>query len=335
MRNLKLDSSPADVQVSPSGNDVTVTWNDGHVSHLDSHWLWERRFDKDGQTTRKHYVHRRTKLWGPEMVDNIQYFDFEKTLTDDRTLYSWLCALEDYGFAMFRATPRKSGQLQRLMDRISFSRTTHYGPSFQVRASATPSNLAYTSGDLGLHTDIPYDRYPPGVQLLHYIVQTPMKGGLSEFSDAFYAAQLLREQDPEAFRLLVQTPVDYIDVGKDEFGEFSKLDPQYTICLDHEGECSRVMYSNQCRDSHFRVPPEVAEKFLRALHKFDALLYQNSITIKPQEGDVSCFYNNRVLHGRSSYEMTPGLERHLEGIYIDVDETTSKRRVLQDAMAEE
>jgi len=329
--NLKLDSVPVNVQVSPNRNDVTVTWNDGHVSHLDSHWLWERRFDEDGQTTRKHYQNRRAKLWGPEMLDNIQYFDFEKALTDDGTLYSWLCAMEDYGFAMFRAIPGKTGQIQRMVDRISFLKTSHFGHTFQVVTSAKPSSLAYTTGDLPLHTDL-FGRDPPGIQLLHYITQTPMAGGLSEWSDAFYSAQQLREQDPEAFRLLVQTPVDYIDVGDDAFGKYSNIAAQYTINLDHEGDLFQVLCANHNRDSHIRVPPEVVEKFLRALHKFYALLYQNSFTIKPQEGEVCCFYNNRVMHGRTSYEMTPGLERHLEGVYMEVDEITSRRRVLQDAM---
>lgn len=40
-------------------------------------------------------------------------------------------------------------------------------PTFNVVANPLPSNLAYTTGTLGLHTDIPYDRYPPGVILCH------------------------------------------------------------------------------------------------------------------------------------------------------------------------
>ena len=46
-------------------------------------------------------------------------------------------------------------------------------------------------------------------------------------------------------------------------------------------------------------------------------------------GEAICFHNYRVLHGRDSYEATAGGERHLEGGYIDWDELSSRRRVLQ------
>ena len=67
------------------------------------------------------------------------------------------------------------------------------------------------------------------IQFLHCIIQTPTEGGLSQFSDAFNAAQQLRHGNPEAFRILCETPVDYIDVGTDTFGKFSKMQPHYTI----------------------------------------------------------------------------------------------------------
>ena len=47
----------------------------------------------------------------------------------------------------------------------------------QVVAKALPSNLAYTSGPLGLHTDFPFDRYPPGVRV---------PDGQNKFSLKFY-----------------------------------------------------------------------------------------------------------------------------------------------------
>ena len=71
--------------------------------------------------------------------------------------------------------------------------------------------------------------------------------------------------------------------------------------LDHEGDLFKVMYSNQCRDSYQRVTPKQAEKFLRALHQFDTLLYRkgNIIEIKPEPGmkmmiDYSIFQHNVI-----------------------------------------
>ena len=45
-------------------------------------------------------------------------------------------------------------------------------------------------------------------------------------------------------------------------------------------------------------------------------------------GDMACFDNQRVLHGRLAYEMEAGGFRHLVGSYIEWDELRSARRVL-------
>ena len=47
-------------------------------------------------------------------------------------------------------------------------------------------------------------------------------------------------------------------------------------------------------------------------------------------GDVICFHNYRVLHGRDKYEIRANEERLLEGSYLDWDEMRSKRRALDE-----
>ncbi len=46
------------------------------------------------------------------------------------------------------------------------------------------------------------------------------------------------------------------------------------------------------------------------------------------------FDNQRVLHGRSSFEVTEcgTSSRHLEGAFIDWDEACSRRRVIREKM---
>lgn len=69
-------------------------------------------------------------------------------------------------------------------------------------------NAAYTSGDLGFHTDLLYFQDPPHLQLLHCI-QSSSTGGASVFADAFKAALDLYDTDQEAFDVLLNTPVTY------------------------------------------------------------------------------------------------------------------------------
>ena len=40
---------------------------------------------------------------------------------------------------------------------------THYGDGFHVVTKPNPSNLAYAPQALGLHVDLPYYGYNPGV----------------------------------------------------------------------------------------------------------------------------------------------------------------------------
>lgn len=77
-------------------------------------------------------------------------------------------------------------------------------------------NLAYTSARLGVHTDLPYYVYPPGVQLLHCIRQyTEGEGGQSHLVDGFRIAEQMKKDYPDQYKILCDTPLEFFDVGKD------------------------------------------------------------------------------------------------------------------------
>ena len=71
-----------------------------------------------------------------------------------------------------------------------------------VRSKPDANNLAYTGASLGLHTDLPYYRYTPGVQFLHCISQAQGPGGDNVFSDGFSVAEKMRADFPSEFELL-------------------------------------------------------------------------------------------------------------------------------------
>ena len=60
------------------------------------------------------------------------------------------------------------------------------------------------------------------VQLLHCIEQVSSEGGANQFVDGFYVAHQLKENDPKSFDLLSTSRFQFVDFGKDMFGEFSK-----------------------------------------------------------------------------------------------------------------
>ena len=61
------------------------------------------------------------------------------------------------------------------------------------------------------------------VQFLHCIKQTECEGGENQFSDSFYAADILKKQYPEYYNLLCTAPINFIDIGADHYGDFFKL----------------------------------------------------------------------------------------------------------------
>lgn len=77
-----------------------------------------------------------------------------------------------------------------------------------VRTVPAAINAAYTSHDLGFHTDLLYFQQPPHIQLLHCI-QSASSGGANVFADAYKAAVDLFHTDIEAFDILATVPVNY------------------------------------------------------------------------------------------------------------------------------
>ena len=77
------------------------------------------------------------------------------------------------------------------------------------------------------------------------------------------------------------------------------------------------------------MDPEEVAPFYRALKLFDDLLYQHSILYKLKPGELICFHNYRVLHGRTGFQILSDGVRHLVNGFMDWDELYSRRRVLQ------
>ena len=46
-------------------------------------------------------------------------------------------------------------------------------------------------------------------------------------------------------------------------------------------------------------------------------------------GDIVMFVNTRVLHGRTAYKVEESGQRHLETVYMDMEEVLSRRFLLQ------
>ena len=78
------------------------------------------------------------------------------------------------------------------------------------------------------------------------------------------------------------------------------------------------------------IHPDIMEKFYKAYRKFAFLIHDKkfSINYKLKAGDIFCFNNRRILHGRTKFDPNSG-HRHLQGYYLDRDEILSRLNFLQ------
>eukprot|EP00795_Rhopilema_esculentum_P010426 gene10426-19128_t len=328
--NFSVDIKPESTWLTEDG--VTMEWEDGHRSSFPFKWLRERMFPKSEMEigTRRSNCGLKPITWGSDLIGKIPKYEFGKVTRDDPTLLSWLETVAVTGLTLLENTPGTSESLELIRDKLGCAyRSTHYGERFVVKNKPGPSNLAYTAGYLPLHVDLPFYRYQPGVQVLHCIQQAAQKGGENHFVDGVHIAELLREQEPDAFQLLSSVKFSFQDVGVDAYGDYNKYYERPIIGLDTFGNVEDIAQNNHVRSSFINAPSEKVKRVYEAYFKLVKTMYapENLVTYKMREGDMLVFNNKRVLHGRAAYEATS--PRYLQGCYFDWDEVYSAIRVLR------
>ncbi|KAH7233011.1 taurine catabolism dioxygenase TauD, TfdA family-domain-containing protein [Fusarium tricinctum] len=141
-------------------------------------------------------------------LPDLQDFDYNEYMQDDREVYKLIHQLRTDGLALVTNVPGKVESLATIATRIGPVQDTFYGHTWDVWTVPQAINAAYTSADLGFHTDLLYFQNPPHVQLLH-CVQSASTGGASVFADAYKSAVDLYHSDPKAFETLATIPVNY------------------------------------------------------------------------------------------------------------------------------
>lgn len=331
-----IDWSKFDLNVQPknvnkSDNSVQVTWNDGHISDFKLSWLNFRSFMKESQQNYTNTLYKPAKItWHGNDFDKVfSKHDYNEIVNSDNALYDWLHKFSIYGVALIQNSPDSETAVDRIVDRIGFTKKTHYGEKFVVQHVANTSNVAYLSNNLQMHTDLPYYEYCPGVNLLHCLVQTASTGGENLLSDCHYTVAYMKEKHPREYKLLTETEVEWSDVGCENGNEFYKLYRSPVICLDKHGQVIRINFSIPQRGAHFPGPIESVKPWYVAHSLFYELNEKFSTKFKTKAGDILVFDNIRLLHGRNMYEDKNNNVRKLIGAYLDWDEIYSRLRCLK------
>ncbi|KAG0718618.1 Gamma-butyrobetaine dioxygenase [Chionoecetes opilio] len=324
------DDCPTSVQVEEDGEQVEVRWTSGHSSRYEARWLQQRAFTPSARDTHRTFLALKKELWSTEM--ELPRLDYEGVMQGDEELLDFLVTVEQKGVAVLTQAPRDPEAVLSIINRIGFVKPTHYGIQYPIRSKASANSLAYTDQKLGMHNDLPYFQYVPGIIFLHCITQFEGQGGENDLTDGFQVAQYLKQHHPREYRILTDTPIYFWDKGvaqvKQETTGYHKIINIPIIVEDRVSGTVVRINNSQLRNSYLDLPPEQVTPWYAALRLFNQTLDQHSIRNKLKSGEMLVMDNTRLLHGRTGYDSAVG-ERHMNQAYLDWDGALSRRRVLQ------
>ena len=261
------------------------------------------------------------KIWNKS--DTLQLFDNNKIFENSHNLTQMLKTFYEYGYVIIENTQAIENEVLSFAEKIGSVRTTNWGKLFNVVSKPNPNDLAYTALELKSHSDNPYRKPVPGIQLLHCIANESI-GGDSSLVDGFSVAEYLKKNNKEFYDILTKTNVNFKFTDIDVILENkSKL-----IELDDDGEFKQISYSGR-----LDYVPLLEEDKLKTFYRARKCMYelcnsdQFKIKFRLSQGMIAMFDNLRTLHGRTKFDPNTGF-RHLQGCYIDHDSTEGKLRRL-------
>ncbi len=271
----------------------------------------------------KNLPNKNISLWNSN-IKKKPITKYKSNLFNDRKGYYCLEKFYKYGFLIIKKTPIKKNFIIKFAHSIGNVRATNFGILFNVQSVRKASDLAYTPHSLSAHTDNPYRKPIPGIQILHCI-KNDSTGGNSTLTDGFAVAEYLRKRHKNIFKLLSSVKIRFTYMGKNTYLE----NWGETIELNKNGSLKKVRLSPRL-DYVPILKKELLNKFYKARSFFIKLCNSKKFMIefKLEPGDMILMNNYRTLHGRTSYNLKVG-ERHLQGCYVDHDSAESKMNFLK------
>lgn len=262
-------------------------------------------------------------LWKSDFQNN-NIYKFNKNFFEEKIMYESLLDFYKYGFVIFENVPTKDNFIVNFANSIGSIRRTNFGEFFNVKSKPNPNDLAYTSLPLAPHTDNPYRKPVPCIQLLHCI-ENEVGGGLSTLVDGLAVTEELKKEHPSFFQILTEIKVRFQFVDDNVVLE----DWAEMIQLDENKRLKQVRFSPRL-DFVPLMDKEKLELYYAARNKISEMYNSKKFRIefKLKPGDLLMMDNYRLLHGRTEYNANEG-NRFLQGCYIDYDSTEGKLKHLK------
>ncbi|MBC6421177.1 MAG: TauD/TfdA family dioxygenase [Hormoscilla sp. SP12CHS1] len=322
--DVPLDIEPLLVHVD-SDNTVKISWSpDNHNSVYDARWLRQHCYSATERDRRQH----RPILWNSKIVTSLPQIAYEQVLGGDAGRLQLLEHLRNYAICFVRNVPPQTVELEGFAQSFGPLLETNYGHMFEIVVDPESSQKSVANSQLDLipHTDDAYQYAPPGIIFFHCIMANDDGSGQSTFVDGFKIAEVLRQEDSEAFDLLCRYEVPFRKHYSD------RIDMQFSspvFGLDSGGNLKEVRISNLF-PAPLDLPEEIIEPFYAAYRKLMQLITDLRYCLKQgmQSGDLVIFDNHRILHGRTAIGRQ-NQRRHLRYCSVDCDYFHSWRRLLE------
>jgi gamma-butyrobetaine hydroxylase len=327
-RLLNITDIPVDIGIAAvelTNDKLVIDFTaDEHRSEFDLDWLHDNCYCLNSQ--RDDRSESVKTLWdGQSFQQGLPRCQYSAFCDQPGAKLAALQAVADFGFVLLEDVNRESGEVVNVINQFGFVRETNYGPLFDVRTTVDPTNLAFTNLGLGCHLDNPYRDPVPGLQLLHCL-ESSTSGGESILQDGFMAARILREENPDHFKLLSHHWINFR--FRDGASDLQSRVP--FIEVNDLGQIVKVRFNNRSIDT-LKLSPSVMRDFYPAYRHYAEILERDELQIvfKLQPGELMLFDNTRILHARKAYSASG--TRHLQGAYSDLDGLYSSLRRLESA----
>ena len=327
MRNfniLKVSKNIHPLEFQNIKEKLNIIWSeDNHISNYELKWLRDNCYtEKNLKDYQSPY-----RLWNNKFLNNIKKitFNHDEIISDNKKFKNWLNSIYTYGFAIVENSPTKDKSVFKLLDLIGRHRETFFGTPFEVINIPKPNNQAYTSDALPNHTDLPYYEYVPGYQFLHCLINEA-KGGSSTVVDGFAVSNFLKLTDIKKFKLLTDNEIIFKD--NDFTQKNIRIHKSTVIKVNKKNDYEEIRINLGAMGT-IDLDPSIMKDFYDAYIYFYQKLHDEKFQIKfkLKSGDIFCFDNRRILHGRTKFDANSG-NRHLQGYYIEREEVISKLNYL-------
>lgn len=297
---------------------ITLQWDHPlHKSEFDAQWLRAHCYSECSRQGRKF----RPTTWDAEAARAITQLDYRLVAQNETSELEMLERVRDHGFVLLNNVPVDRLETERIGRRFGYPRQTNWGLILDVYAQANPVNIASTGAPIAPHTDDAFRYGMPGIDMFHCMQAEQTVGGESLLVDGFRVAEVLRQENPQAFGLLSSVSAPQFALDTDT--ELRARGPIFT--LDDDGDVAGVRYCESTQ-APLDLCEALVEPFYAALRALAHLVQRDELVhrFRLTPGDTVVFDNQRILHGRTGFEG----RRWLRSVYIDRDAFHSRLRVL-------